>query len=89
MEPGAVSSSRTATKRFFTHHGMLSVITIIIWFKMLLGIGRDGKRTNRVSRGNINVRWNRIRGIPGSFVLARTIINGNGREIQNWDDTIN
>ena len=67
MKHGAVSSSRPATSRVVTHDGMFSVRIIVICFKKLLGIGRGVQLTNIVYRGNINVIWKRIRGIPGSF----------------------
>ena len=62
---------------------MLSVRIIIIWFKKLWGIGGGGQYTNGLFRGNINVSWKGITDIPGYFVRAGTIINGNVREIKS------
>ena len=57
-------------------------------FNKLWGVRRAGQSNNIVFRVNINGIWKRIRGIPG-FFLEGTIINGNGREVQSWDTTIN
>ena len=79
VEPGGVSSSCTDTERVVSRNSMLSVSIIIIWFKKLWVIGRSGQLNNRVYRSNINGNWNQIRGVPGYFVWAGTITNGNGR----------
>ena len=89
IKPGAVSSFCPDTERIVTHNGMVSFMTIIIWFKTLWLIGRGGKRTNRVSRGNINGSFKRIRLILVSFWGAGTIINENERDIQSWGTRIN
>ena len=68
---------------------MYSVRIITILFNKLWGTGRSGKCTNIVSRGDKNGIWKRIRGIPGSFVWAVTIINRNVREIQICATKIN
>ena len=39
------------------------------------------QNTNKYSRGNINGKWKRFRGISGSFVQTGTIINEHGRKI--------
>ena len=54
-----------------------------------LGIGRLGEITSRISGGNRNGSWKRIRGILGSFVPAGNIFNGNGMDIQSWATKIN
>ena len=87
MEPGSVSYLPPTTERVFTHDGMASVRIIRIQGKNLWGVIRDGQRTNRVSRGNINDIWKLIRDILGSFVWAGTITNGHGREVQRWNKT--
>ena len=88
MEPGAVSSCRPAMAQIVTHDGILSVKIIIIQDKNLWVFRKCEQKTNRVYRGNINVSWKRIICILGSFVWERTIINGNGREIQILANTI-
>ena len=89
MEPVSVSYCRPTTERVITCDGMLSVRIVIIQDKNLWGVIRGGQLTNRVSRGNRNVIWKCIRGLSGYFVWAWTIINGNGRFIQIFTNTIN
>ena len=76
-------------ERVVTRDGMVSFMIIVIWFLKLWLIRRGGKRTNRVSGGNINDSWKRIRGIMGSFVWVGTITNGNERDIKNGGTRIN
>ena len=89
MEPGSLSSFRPEKARFVTHDVIYSVRIIRIWFNNLWEIGRVSQRANIFSIGNRNGSWKLIRGIPGYFVWEGTIINGNGRQIQRWDTTIN
>ena len=58
-------------------------------FQEVVDDRRGGQRTNRVTIGNRNGSYKQIIGIPDFFVLAGTIINGNGRDIQIWATKIN
>ena len=67
-----------------THDGILGVSIIRIYLKKSWGVVRGVQHTNRFSVGNRNGSWGRIRGMPGSFVRADTIISGNERDIKIW-----
>ena len=74
---------------FVTHYGILINSSITTQDKKLLGLVRGGQLSNRVYRANINIIWKHIRGIYGSFVWKGNIINGIGRYIKSWANTIN
>ena len=89
MGTGAVSFFHTDMEMVVINGGMLIVRITRIKEKKLWGIRSGGQHTNRVSRGKINGSWKWIRGILVYFGGAGNIINGNGRDIQIWSNTIN
>ena len=89
MEPVAVSSFTPDTAKVVNLYCMVSFRIIIIQDNNFLGVRTGSKFTNIFYIGNINGSWKNIKGIAGSFVRARTIINRYRREIQIWSNTIN
>ena len=87
--PISVSSFLRGIARFVSHDYMVSVRSIQIQENNFWVVRKGGQSNNRVSIGNRDGIWKRIRGIEGYFVQSETITNRHGSDNQIWTITIN